>query len=114
MASWIYGFKIKNKKMFKFLYLCWKSFTKGDYWIYFGSSLVLGLPFIQCFSVFFELPFKTGNFNCRQVLLLGLSWLFFLLVSELANMKFNNKFYYNHGNIYWGLIGFSIALFLMR
>jgi hypothetical protein len=57
---------------------------------------------------------KTGDFNCRQVLLLGFSWLFFLLVSELANFKFNNKFYYNHWNIYWGLIGFSIALFLMR
>ena len=114
MGSWIYGFKIKNKKMFKFLYLCWKSFIKADYWIYFGSSLVLGLPFIQCFSVIFELPFKTGDFNCKAVILLSVIWLFFLQVSELANLKINKKFYYNHWNIYWGLIGFSIALFLMR
>lgn len=100
--------------MGKFLYLCWKSFTKGDYWIYFGASLLLGLPFIEYFSMVFELPYKTGDFNCRPVMLLGFIWLFFLLVSELINHKVNKKFYYNHGNIYWGLIGFSVALFLMR
>jgi hypothetical protein len=86
------------------LYLCWKTFIKGGYWLYFGASLLIGLPFIKGFSMFFESPHK--------IILLSI-WFFLLQISELVNMKINEKLY-NYWNVFWGLVGFSIALFLMR
>ena len=102
------------KDIIKFFGLCWEAFIKSDKWIFFGVSLTLGLPFIECFSKVFELPFKTGSFDARQVILLGFMWFFLLVVSEAINYKINNKQYFKVGNLYWGVLGFGLALFLMR
>jgi hypothetical protein len=102
------------RDLVKIVSLFWLVFTKGDLWIYFGTSLVLGLPFIEYFSVVFDLPFRTGSFNYTQVFLLGFMWFFILLIAELINYKMNRKFYYSIGNVYFGILGFGLALFLMR
>lgn len=102
------------KDFFKVISLFWKAFTKGDMWIYFGASLTLGLPFIEYFSMVFDLPYNTGSFDARQVFVLGFMWFFLLIVAEMVNYKINNKFHYNVSNLYWGLLGFGFALFLMR
>lgn len=99
--------------MGKIIYLCWKTFIKGNYWIYFGVSLLLGFPFIEFLSRVFDLPYKTGYFNYKSVILFLAIWYFLLKISELVNIKIN-KSVYNYWNIIWGLLGFSIALFLMR
>lgn len=90
--------------MGKILYLCWKAFIKGGYWLYFSASLLIGLPFIKGFSMFFELSHK--------IILISI-WFFLLQISELVNMKINEKLY-NYWNVFWGLVGFSLALFLMQ
>jgi hypothetical protein len=100
--------------MIKLFYLCWKSFIKGNYWLYLGVSFFLGFPFIQFFSIIFGLPYKTGDFNFKSVLLLGIFWLFFMQVFQLANCWVNKKKVINYWDVFWSLIGFSIALFLMR
>jgi hypothetical protein len=99
--------------MGKIIYLCWKTFIKGGYWLYFGISLLIGAPFIQCFSMVFDLPYKTGNFNYKPIIVLLPIWFFLVQMSELLNMKINKRVY-DIWNIIWGLLGFSIALFLMR
>lgn len=96
------------------LYLCWKTFIKGGYWIYFGVSFLLGMPFIQWLSVLFNLPFKTGDFHYKPVLLFLALWYFLLQICEIVNMIITRKFNYNSWNVFWGLCGFIIALFLMR
>jgi hypothetical protein len=102
------------KDIIKFFGLCFKEFIKSDKWIFFGASLILGLPFIEYFSMVFELPFRTGSFDARQVILLLFMWFFLLVIGEAINYKINNKHYYKVGNLYWGILGFSLALFLMR
>lgn len=99
--------------MGKIIYLCWKTFIKGGYWLYFGISLLIGVPFIQCFSIMVDLPYKTGDFNYKSVIILMAFWFFYLQISELVNIKINKRVY-NYWNIIWGLLGFSIALLLMR
>lgn len=102
------------KDLIKILSLFWLAFTKSDLWIYFGVSLTLGLPFIEYFSLVFDLPFRTGEYHAQQAFLLSFMWLFILMIAEMINYKINHKFYFSVGNIFLGLIGFSFALFLMR
>ena len=99
--------------MGKILYLCWKAFIKGNYWLFFGSSIFIGLPFIEGLSILLGLPYQTGNFNYKAVIVLLSIWFFLLQLTELVNMKVNEKLY-DYWNIFWGLIGFDIALFIMR
>jgi hypothetical protein len=99
--------------MGKILYLCWKAFIKGNYWLYFGVSLFIGLPFIEGLSIFLDLPYQTGNFHYEAVIIFLSIWFTLLQISESVNMKVNEKLY-NFWNIFWGLVGFGIALFLMR
>ena len=98
----------------KFFSLCLKAFIKTDKWIFFGASLTLGLPFIEYFSMVFEMPFRTGSFDVRQVTLLGFMWFFILAVVEAINYKLNHKYYFKVCNLFWGILGFGLALFLMR
>jgi len=102
------------KDIIKFFGLCFKEFIKSDKWIFFGASLILGLPFIEYFSMVFELPFRTGSFDSRQVTLLGFMWFFLLVIGEAINYKINHKHFFKVGNLYWGILGFGLALFLMR
>jgi hypothetical protein len=95
------------------LYLCWKTFIKGGYWLYFGVSLMVGVPFIHLLSMVFDFPFKTGSFHYKSVIILMAFWFFLLQISELVNMKINKRLY-NYWNVFWGLVGFNIALFIMR
>jgi hypothetical protein len=102
------------RDIIKFFSLCLKAFIKTDKWIFFGASLTLGLPFIEYFSMVFDLPFNTGNFDLRQVFVLGFMWFFLVIVAEMVNYKINKKYNFNVSNLFWGLLGFGVALFLMR
>ena len=102
------------KDLIKIISLLWKAFAKSDLWIYFFASFLLGFPFIDIFSFVFNLPTNTGIFNYGKALLLGIMWFFLLVLIEMVNYKINNKSYYKISNLYWGLLGFSITLFLMR
>jgi hypothetical protein len=102
------------KDLAKIVSLLWKAFFQSDLWIYFGVSILLGFPFIDIFSFIFNLPSNTGSFNFGQVLLLCWIWFFLIVIVEIVNSKINNKVYFKIGNLYWGLLGFCITMFLMR